>query len=108
MKRIFFILIILTFFVGCMSDREKFEKEFAAGCVSGYPIQNREVEKVCECLAKLISSKFTDKELAITNKKYVTNQERINITSKRSRIEQQLQSNQKEIESYIAKCMKKQ
>lgn len=105
MKKYLFILITFTFFVGCMSDREKFEKEFAEGCLINYPLRSKEAQKACECLAKLVSSKFTDKELAIFAKKYTTNQERYIINSKRSRIEQQLQSNQKALQNYIAKCM---
>ena len=104
MKNVLFVLIFVLF-VGCMSDREKYEKEFTDGCLRNYPLQEKEAQKACECLAKLTTSRFSDKELSIALKKYHTPQERQLISQKMNYIEREVWGNKQALEKYIRKCM---
>ena len=107
MKNVLFVLIFVLF-AGCMSDRERYEKEFTDGCLrKNYPLQGKEAQKACECFAKLMTSRFSDEELSIALKKYHTPQERQLISQKMNYVEREVLGDKQAFEKYIRECMQK-
>ena len=101
------LALLLVLFTGCMSDRERYEKEFTDGCLRNYPLQEKEAQKACECLAKLTTSRFSDEELSIALKKYHTPQERQLISQKMNYIEREVLGDKQRVEGYIRECVQK-
>ena len=107
MKNVLFVLIFVLF-AGCMSDRERYEKEFTDGCLrKNYPLQGKEAQKACECFAKLMTSKLTDDDIRVAMTERSTAREEYELLRKMRRLEREVLGDKQAFEKYIRECMQK-
>ena len=106
MKNALFALL-LVFFTGCMSDRERYEKEFTDGCLRNYPLQEKEAQKACECLARLVTSLLNDDNIRVAMTERSSAREQYELLRKIRRIEREVLGDKQRVEGYIRECVQK-
>lgn len=69
MNRYYIVIVIMVAILsyGCSNSRDRIAREFRAGCIAGFgnglASKGIDLNIACDCLGKLVLSRFSDKEI---------------------------------------------